>query len=94
MIAPPEQVRIGEAARIPGVCVETLRTWDQEGKLKPLRTPGRHRVYRTAVLEELLEKRERVVEALQERRAMQRTVERQEGEYQRRLEEMSRCIAI
>jgi excisionase family DNA binding protein len=61
VIPPPETVRISEAARILGVCVETLRNWDQSGKLKPLRTPGRHRLYRTAELEEWLERREREV---------------------------------
>jgi excisionase family DNA binding protein len=61
MITPPEKVRISEAARILGVCIDTLRNWDHSGKLKPLRTLGRHRAYRTAVLEELLEKREREV---------------------------------
>jgi len=57
VITPPEKVRISEAARILGVCIETLRNWDESGKLKPLRSPGGHRFYRTAVLEEWLERR-------------------------------------
>ena len=58
LITPPEFVRISEAARILGVCIKTLQNWDQQGKLKPLRSPGKHRFYRTAVLEELLRKRQ------------------------------------
>lgn len=57
MIIPPEQVRIGEAARILGVCIDTLRNWDERGRLKPLRTSGGHRLYRTTELERLLERR-------------------------------------
>jgi len=37
--------RIGNAARILGVSVQTLRRWDKEGKLKPIRV-GKERRYR------------------------------------------------
>ena len=37
--------RIGDAARILGVSVQTLRRWDKEGKLKPIRA-GKERRYR------------------------------------------------
>jgi len=37
--------RIGDAARILGVSVQTLRRWDKEGKLKPIRV-GKERRYR------------------------------------------------
>lgn len=37
---------IGKAADILGVCLDTLREWDKEGKLVPVKTPGNHRRYR------------------------------------------------
>ena len=37
--------RIGDAARILGVSVQTLRRWDKEGKLKPIRV-GKERRYK------------------------------------------------
>ena len=55
----PEIVRIGEASRILGVSIETLRNWDKWGKLKPMRTLTRNRIYRTADLERLLQEREK-----------------------------------
>lgn len=58
LIKPPELVRISEAARILGVSIFTLRNWDRWGWLKPIRSAGRHRFYRTAELEELLRKRQ------------------------------------
>lgn len=54
-ITPPEIVRIGEAARILGVSIETLRNWDRSDKFKPIRTPAGHRMYRTSELQRLLE---------------------------------------
>jgi len=42
--------RIGDAARILGVSVQTLRRWDKEGKLKPVRI-GKERRYRDAQIE-------------------------------------------
>ena len=45
---------IGEAARAMGVCVNTIRNWDREGRLKPhCRTPGGHRRYATDSLRAL-----------------------------------------
>ena len=38
-------VTISEAARYLGVNIMTLRRWDEEGKLKPIKTIGRHRRY-------------------------------------------------
>lgn len=44
-------VTIGEAAKIRGVAIETLRRWEKAGKLKPVdRTEGGHRRYRVADL--------------------------------------------
>lgn len=36
---------IGEAAKLIGVCENTLTDWDIESKLKATRTPGGHRLY-------------------------------------------------
>ena len=38
---------VEEAAKILGVSKSTLRRWDAEGRLKPERTPGGHRRYRS-----------------------------------------------
>lgn len=46
-------VRIGEAARVAGVSVDTLRRWESAGKLKAVRTPGGHRTYRLDDIERL-----------------------------------------
>ncbi len=45
--------RIGDAARILGVSVSTLRRWDKEGKLKAVRI-GRDRLYPESTLLKLL----------------------------------------
>ena len=45
--------RIGEAARILGVSPSTLRRWDKEGKIKPIRI-GRDRLYPESTLLKLL----------------------------------------
>jgi excisionase family DNA binding protein len=39
-------VSISQAADLLGVCQETLRQWDREGKLIPVKTAGNHRRYR------------------------------------------------
>ena len=44
-------VSIGKAADQLGVCEETLRQWDREGKLVPVKTAGNHRRYRTEDIE-------------------------------------------
>ena len=49
--------RIGEAAEILGVRVETLRRWEREGKLKTRRTAGRQRLVPAAELARLLAER-------------------------------------
>jgi putative resolvase len=46
-----ELVQIGDAAKIRGVSIDTLRRWEKNGKLKPIdRTEGGHRRYRVADL--------------------------------------------
>jgi molybdopterin-binding protein len=49
--------RIGEAAAILGVRVETLRRWEREGKLKTRRTAGGQRLVPAAELARLLAER-------------------------------------
>ena len=41
---------IGEAARLLGVSIPTLRRWEESGKLVPERTAGKHRRYDTTKL--------------------------------------------
>lgn len=43
-------VEIGEAAKVLGVSITTLRRWEAEGRLIPNRTPGGHRRYDLAKL--------------------------------------------
>ncbi|MBE3564009.1 MAG: IS607 family transposase [Hydrogenibacillus schlegelii] len=45
---------IGEFARLLGVSVSTLRNWDKQGKLKPLRTPTGKRRYTEEMLYQAL----------------------------------------
>ena len=40
-----QKIRIGEAAKLLGVSVETLRNWERVGKLVPERSHGRQRYY-------------------------------------------------
>lgn len=46
-------VSIGKAADLLGVHVDTLREWDAEGKLCPIKTPGNHRRYLLEDIESL-----------------------------------------
>jgi len=43
-----------QVAKLLNVWPETLRRWEREGKLKPLRTPGGHRRYKESQIKELL----------------------------------------
>jgi putative resolvase len=47
-------LRISLAAQLLGVCTKTLRRWEQQGKLVPVRTPGNHRRYDREALQEVL----------------------------------------
>lgn len=53
----PELVPIGEAARILGVSVDTLRRWEKGGVLIPVRTLKGHRRYSRAALTERMTER-------------------------------------
>lgn len=50
-----ELLPIGEAARILGVSVETVRRWDKAGKIASVRTLGGQRRFRRGELEALVE---------------------------------------
>lgn len=50
-------IPIGEAARILGVSVPTLRRWEREGKIAARRTLGGQRRYSHATVQALAEKR-------------------------------------
>jgi len=39
-------ISVSKAAELLGVCSKTLREWDEEGKLVPIRTKGNHRRYK------------------------------------------------
>jgi molybdopterin-binding protein len=55
-----EEYRIGEAAAMLGVRVETLRRWERDGKLETTRTGGGQRTVAAAEVARLLtERRER-----------------------------------
>ena len=43
--------KLEEVAEMLGVSKKTLRVWDNEGKLKAMRTAGGHRVYRETDIE-------------------------------------------
>jgi len=46
---------ITEAAQFMGVCINTLRNWEANGKLKPYRHPfNKYRMYKREDLERLL----------------------------------------
>lgn len=45
-----EQLTIGDAAKLVGVAIETLRRWEKAGKIKAHRTEGGHRRYLVADL--------------------------------------------
>jgi excisionase family DNA binding protein len=42
---------IGKTAEVLGVHIDTLREWDKEGKLVPVKTPGNHRRYKWSDIE-------------------------------------------
>lgn len=46
-------LKIGEAAEYLGVVISTLRRWEYEGKIKPIRTVGNQRRYDTDILVKL-----------------------------------------
>jgi molybdopterin-binding protein len=53
------RVRVGQAAEMLGVSVETLRRWEDEGRLRMGRTEGGQRVVELAEVARLLDERRR-----------------------------------
>ncbi len=53
------QVRVGLAAEMLGVTVETLRRWEGEGRLAMVRTEGGHRLVEMAEVTRLMQERRR-----------------------------------
>jgi molybdopterin-binding protein len=53
-----EEVRIGVAASILGVSIDTLRRWDEEGRVQFRRTAGGHRVIDSNTLRDLVRERQ------------------------------------
>lgn len=53
----PDSYRIGEAARLLGVRVETLRRWERDGKIRTARTAGGQREVLAAEVARLLAER-------------------------------------
>ena len=48
-----EFISIGQAARLLGVHPDTLRLWEKNGQIKPVRTKGNHRRYRVTDIREM-----------------------------------------
>jgi excisionase family DNA binding protein len=51
----PNLISIGDAARMLGVTVDTLRRWEKEGKIKSIRlVPNAKRKYQRAQVEQFI----------------------------------------
>ena len=59
MSTSPQQVRVGLAADMLGVGVETLRRWESEGRLSVVRSPGGQRLVPLSEVTRLLAERHR-----------------------------------
>ena len=59
MSTSPQQVRVGLAADMLGVGVETLRRWESEGRLSVVRSPGGQRLVPLSEVTRLLAERRR-----------------------------------
>ena len=56
MPANPQYFTIGEAATYLNVSRDTLRRWDKDGTLVPVRSPKQYRLYTKDQLDEMLPK--------------------------------------
>jgi molybdopterin-binding protein len=56
---PSSHLRIGEAAELLGVGVDTVRRWEADGRLKTVRSPGGQRTVPISELSRLLAERRR-----------------------------------
>ena len=57
-----EMLNITQASQYLNVSDDTLRLWDKNGKLKPLKTVGGHRRYRKEDLDKFLGLSEEIIE--------------------------------
>jgi molybdopterin-binding protein len=55
----PTRIRVGQAAEMLGVSVETLRRWEAEGRIRMERSEGGQRVVEVSEVTRLLEERRR-----------------------------------
>jgi excisionase family DNA binding protein len=53
---PSDLIPIGEAARILGVSLDTVRRWERRGKVSAVRTVGQQRRFRRGDIEALIAK--------------------------------------
>lgn len=52
-----DYLRVGEAAKFLGICMQTLRNWEKKGKFKTYRHPiSSYRLYKREELESILVK--------------------------------------
>src|SRR5712691_8516333 len=58
-MAPTPDVRIGDAAEMLGVSVETIRRWERAGRLRAVRTVGKQRMVPLSEVQRILEERRR-----------------------------------
>lgn len=49
-----ELIKIGDAAKLFGVTPRTLRRWEKTGKIKSIRTLGKHRRYKVSEIKLLI----------------------------------------
>ena len=59
MVRKSEQVRVGQAAEMLGVSVETLRRWESDGRLRMERSEGGQRLVAVSDVTRLLQERRR-----------------------------------
>jgi molybdopterin-binding protein len=55
--APPARLRVGQAAEMLGVSVETLRRWEAEGRMRMERSDGNQRMVDVSEVTRLLDER-------------------------------------
>jgi excisionase family DNA binding protein len=55
VVANQQWLTLGEAAKYLGVAQSTIRRWADEGRVRAFYTPGRHRRFRLADLDDLIE---------------------------------------
>ncbi len=48
-------INIGRAAEMLGISAGTLRLWDKQDKLKPVRAFGKHRRYKMSEIKKLID---------------------------------------